>query len=172
MKNSKYICMLKSLFETTKDGRRCVLCGALNHPDSHHLVQKSTPCVVAGSRPIFKRRYDMVGHLKDAHNISNGGIVAEKWRCQSSKKAWLCGFRVRLLPCLQERLGPVGTEHFEKGEGIKDWGTSKVIQGLLFQPRIREAWLHLLESHGHFRPSETKWGKLGTEFCDIDSKKV
>ena len=108
----------------------------------------------------------MVGHLKDVHDIQDletGGIIADKWRRNSSKTAWSCGFCIKLSHSLQDHLRHVGTEHFEKGQNIKNWEYSKVIQGLLLQPKIHEAWQHLLESLDPFRPSETTWNKLGTE---------
>ena len=162
----KYVCMLKGLFESTKDGRRCVLCGALNQADSHHLLHNTTLCVKATNRPSVKRRYDMVGHLKDVHAIydrTKAGKIADKWRRKSSKNAWSCGFCVHLSPSLQEHLRHIGIEHFEKGQSITDWNHSNIIQGLLLQPAINEAWMRLLESLDPFRPSETRWNKPGTE---------
>ena len=162
----KYVCMLKGLFESTKDGRKCSLCGALNQADSHHLAHNILPCIEAANRPSFKRRYDMVAHLKDVHAICDrekGGNIADKWRHKSSKNAWSCGFCVHLSGSLQDHLRHVGTVHFEKGQNIKDWDYSNVIRGLLLQPSINEAWIHLLESLGPSRSSETKWNRTGTE---------
>lgn len=158
-----YVCMLKESFEPTKDGRRCVFCGALNQADSHHSAHNVVPCVEAVDRPTFKRRYDMVGHLKDVHHIPDGGCIADKWRCQSPKKAWSCGFCVKLFPSLQSRLKHIGTDHFEKGRSINDWDFAKVIQGLLLQPEIQEAWQHLLKPLGPVRLSEINWIKFGNE---------
>ena len=162
----KYVCMLKGLFEFTKDGRRCVLCGALNQGDSHHLVHNTTSCIKATNRPSVKRRYDMVGHLKDVHAIydrTKAGSIADKWRCRSSKNAWSCGFCIHLSRSLQDHLRHIGIEHFEKGQSITDWNYSNIIQGLLQQPAINEAWMRLLESLDPFRPSETRWNKSGSE---------
>ena len=162
----KYVCSLGGISETTNEGRRCILCGALNQPDSHHSVHNIAPCVEATNRPSFKRRYEMVGHLKDSHAIydtANGGIIADRWRCQSSKNAWSCGFCTQLSPSLQEHLRHVGTEHFEKGQSIKDWNYSIVIRGLLLQPRIKEAWQQILRSLDISRPQEIRWNKLKTE---------
>ena len=162
----KYVCMHKGLFENTNDGRRCVLCGALNQADSHHSMHNVASCVNATNRPSFKRRYDMVGHLKEVHDVQDleaGGIIADKWRCGSSKKAWSCGFCINLSHTLQDYHRHVGIEHFEKGQSIKDWEYSKVIQGLLLQPKIHEAWQSLLESLDPFRLTEPNWNKLGSE---------
>ena len=157
---ANYVCMLKGLFEITEDGRRCVLCGALNQADSHLLAHNTAPCVKAADRPWFKRRYDMVSHLKDAHHVTTGGrCIADKWRCESSKKAWSCGFCIDLSPTHHAYLKHIGTEHFEKGQKIDDWDFTKVILGLLLQPEIREAWQHL----DPFRPLEPKWNRLGNE---------
>lgn len=160
---TKYVCMLKGLFEITEGGWRCVLCGALNQDDSHHLVHNIAPCVIAEDRPSFKRRYEMVWHLKDVHGTTDGICVAEKWRCETSKNAWSCGFCIHLFSSLQDRLKHIGAKHFENGQSINDWNFTMVIQGLLLQPEIQEAWQRLLESFDPFRPSETKWNKLGCE---------
>lgn len=177
----KYVCLLGGIFETTNEGRRCILCGALNQPDSHHSVHNIAPCVEATNRPSFKRRYDMVGHLRDYHAIydtANGGIIADRWRCQSSKSAWSCGFCIHLSPALQAHLRHIGTEHFEKGQSIKDWKYSNVIRGLLLQPEIKEAWQHLLHSLDISRPQEIRWNKVKTENllyrleCDLTGKET
>lgn len=159
----KYICMLNGLFETTEDGKRCFLCGDVDPADNHHLAHNFGPCLAAADRPSFKRRYDMVTHLKAAHDISSGGIIADKWLHKSSKKAWSCGFCIQLFPSLKDRLKHISTEHFDKGQSINDWIFSKVIQGLLLQPGIQEAWQHLLDILDLFRLSEIKWNKLGNE---------
>ena len=157
---AKYVCMLKGLLEITEDGRRCVLCGALNQTDSHLLAHNTAPCIEAADRPSFKRRYDMVSHLKYTHDVTtNGRCIADKWRLESSKKAWSCGFCINFFPTHQVYLKHVGTEHFEKGQNINDWDFTKVILGLLLQPEIREAWQHL----DPFRLLETKWNRLGNE---------
>ena len=159
----KFICMLYGLFEPTEDGQKCVLCGAVDPADGHHLAHNIGACLAAADRPSFKRRYDMVAHLKAAHDISSGGIIADKWRCKSSKKAWSCGFCIKLFPSLTDRLKHIGTEHFEKRQSTNDWDFTKVIQGLLLQPGIQEAWQHLLDTLDPFRLSEFKWNKLGSE---------
>lgn len=159
----KYVCMLNGLLETTDDGQKCVLCGALNPADSHRLVHNIGPCLEAADSPSFKRRYEMVVHLKDAHGIPNGGAIADKWRCGSSKKAWSCGFCIRLFSSIQDRLRHIGADHFGKGQSIRDWDFTKIIQGLLLQPGIQESWQQLLGSLDPFRLLEIKWNKFGSE---------
>ena len=159
----KYVCMLNGLVEPTEDGQKCVLCGALNPTDNHHSAHNIAPCLEAVDRPSFKRRYEMVGHLKDTHDISKGGVIAEKWRCESSKKAWSCGFCIQLFPTIQARLKHIGTEHFEQGQSLNEWDTTKLIQGLLLQTKILEAWQSLLNSVDPFRLSQIRWNKLGSE---------
>lgn len=159
----KYVCMLDGLVESTEDGQKCVLCGILNPADNHRLAHNIAPCLEAAHRPSFKRRYEMVGHLKDAHYIPKGGSIANKWRSKSSKKAWSCGFCIQLFPSLQARLKHIGTEHFERGQSINEWDTTKLIQGLLLQTEIQEAWQSLLNSVDPFRLSRIRWNKPGSE---------
>ena len=155
--------MLDGLFEPTEEGRKCVLCGALDQEDSHSLAHNVAPCVDAVDGPSFKRRYDMVKHLKGNHGITNGGRIADKWRLKSPKKAWSCGFCIQLFPSLEGRLKHIGTQHFGRGQSIAEWDFTKVIQGLLLQPEIREAWQHLLDLLDPFRRSKISWIKLGSE---------
>lgn len=108
----------------------------------------------------------MVGHLKEVHAIYDkvlGGDIADKWRCKSSKSAWSCGFCVHLSASHQEHLKHIGTAHFEKGQSLKDWKYSNIIQGLLLQSGINEAWINLLELLDPFRLSEIKWNRAGSE---------
>ncbi len=157
---AEYVCLLKGPFEITANGRRCVLCGAINQDDSHLLAHDIAPCVKAADRPSYKRRYEMVRHLEDVHHITAGGkLIANKWRCESFKKAWSCGFCIELFLSRQLYLKHIGTKHFEKGQSIHDWDFTKVILGLLLQPGIQEAWQRL----DPFRPPESRWNKLGNE---------
>lgn len=162
----KYVCMLEELFEPTKEGGGCNLCGALNQPDNHHLIHNIASCINAARRPCFKRRYDMERHLKDVHAIKEKVLrrnLADKCRCKSSKSAWSCGFCVHLSASHQEHLKHIGTAHFEKGQSLKDWNYNNIIQGLLLQSGISEAWINLLDSLDPYRFSEIKWNKAGGE---------
>ena len=154
-----YVCMLCGLFETTKDGRICVLCGALDQEDSHALVHNVAPCLNAADHPSFKRKYGMVRHLEVIHGITNGGPIADTWRFQSPKKAWSCGFCIQLFPSLETRLKHIGTQHFGRGQSISDWDFTNVIQGLLLQPGIQEAWQQLLGLLDPFSRSKINWIK-------------
>lgn len=77
---------------------------------------------------------------------------------QEGVKMWLLH---PVVPSLQDRLKHLGTKHVEKGQSINDRDLTRAIQGLLFQPKIQEAWQHLfLESFDPFRLSEIKRNKL------------
>ena len=84
----------------------------------------------------------MVQHLSKYHNVhgvSRCEAIATNWKKTLSKKAWSCGFCVRTFTAFHERLKHVQV-HFEEGKTLADWDATTVVQGLLQQPGLNEAW--------------------------------
>ena len=90
-----------------------------------------------------KRRDIMVNHLSKSHGISAvqaARDLADKWRVTVKKQAWSCGFCGSLFLNFKDRLRHIDIEHFKKYEGIQQWDSSKVIHGLLLQPKMEKVW--------------------------------
>lgn len=91
----------------------------------------------------------MVIHLNKAHGVKNkyeGRAIAVKWKDTVEKQAWSCGFCVIAFTTFNDRLNHIAAQHFERGQTIREWDTTKVIQGLLQQPSMRKAWEDKLTS--------------------------
>ena len=146
---TSFVCGLTGPTEVKSGIVVCVFCGATN-PDAQHLESHNiSACpAVPGRSPSFKRRYDMVAHLKQFHGASDAKGLAERWRHTLLKRAWSCGFCISPFACLAERLRHIDQEHFAKHHHISHWDRTKVIQGLLLQPQIDEAWSQLLMTYG------------------------
>ena len=82
----------------------------------------------------------MVNHLNKLHAVQAGRDLADRFRVTDEKQAWSCGFCGSLFLDFKDRLKHIDTEHFRKYESMQQWDFNKVIQGLLLQPRMENAW--------------------------------
>ncbi|KAL2042574.1 hypothetical protein N7G274_004333 [Stereocaulon virgatum] len=135
-----YICMFGETSGVPGNGFNCTRCLAPNPEGCQHHVQA---CLApSGDRFSCKRRYDMVRHLKKVHGVDSkaeGEAMAGKWKQTLDKSAWACGFCLTTFSNFQDRLRHLQL-HFEQGKTMDNWSTTLVIQGLLQQPSILEAW--------------------------------
>lgn len=91
----------------------------------------------------------MVNHLGKIHHVhpkSQGEAIAMKWKYTVEKQAWSCGFCGDVFVNFTDRLSHIAAQHFERGQTIDDWDATKVIQGLLQQSGMTEAWKEKLAS--------------------------
>lgn len=115
----------------------------------------------------YKRKYQILKHL-ETHAVSKDHDVASGWRRGCNKKAWACGLCVAYFAKATDRFHHIATQHYERGEGIDKWDTSKVILGLLQQSRVHRAWTECLQSQlpngevPDFRWDKTPNGSLVT----------
>lgn len=138
-----YICMLTGSVEETEGHVKCSLCG-MSNPSEKHLDAHNTQVCGPGIPGPYtcKRRADLVKHLKRRHNVqekAQGEAVADKWKETTKKQSWSCGFCVRLFDTFGDRLRHIAN-HFECGQTLDEWGTTKVIEGLLLQPGMVNVW--------------------------------
>ena len=158
----RYVCMLGGPLEQTEGGSKCVLCGNLNPSEKHLNAHKIHMCGqgVPGSF-ICKRRADLVGHLKKCHGVpgkAHGEAIADTWKETTKKQAWSCGFCIHLVHTFRDRLKHIAT-HFERGQTLEDWDTTNVIEGLLSQPRMIDAWKIQLSFSLGWEPPTLTWNK-------------
>ncbi|KAF6219497.1 hypothetical protein HO133_003965 [Letharia lupina] len=155
-----YVCMLGAPLEKTEGGTKCILCGLSNPSEKHLGAHKIQICGqgVPGSFSC-KRRADMVEHLKKCHDVQGkvqGRAIADKWKETTKKQAWSCGFCGYLVHTFGDRLKHIAT-HFERGQVLDEWDTTKVIEGLLLQPRMASAWKTQLDSPLGWESSKIIW---------------
>ena len=87
----------------------------------------------------------MVKHLYKAHHVETNIPFVYKWKDNVDEQAWSCGFCVTAFADFDHRLRHIAS-HYEQGQTIDEWDTTKVIQGLLEQPGVINAWKAKLES--------------------------
>ena len=85
-----------------------------------------------------------------------GESLADDWRCDQGKQFWACGFCVMLFDSFKDRLHHIG-KHYVEGQKLEQWNASKVIRGLLLQPRVGGAWESLVDAHCFHNASELTW---------------
>ena len=102
-------------------------------------------CHICRKRRFFKKS-NLVRHLIESHHLSNNAASDQAWECRrvETKKAYACGFCIRVFSTLSHQLDHIDTEHWRWYLPIREWDLNKVIQGLLLHPGIQSSWLNLL----------------------------
>ncbi|MCJ1428793.1 hypothetical protein MMC29_006704 [Sticta canariensis] len=154
-----FVCMPEGPTLDTAHGLICVLCGAEN-PDAKHLQQHNIePCLNrAVTARTYTRFYQLQKHL-ETHNVSKGSFSASRWRRGCNKQAWACGLCVAYFANAKERFNHIATKHYERGEDISRWDPSKVILGLLQQPRVYDAWTKHLKLEFPSGEKDLRWDR-------------
>ena len=152
---TQFICMPFGPVEYENGSSYCTLCGIPN-PNQRHLEgHKMGDCTPQRPR-AFTRKSLFVDHLK-SHGIKAGGILAERWRRPTEKKAFSCGFYVELFPTIVDRLNHIDDAHYKNHEHIHDWDANKVIEGLLRQSGVNESSWHILTLNPYVARSGFSW---------------
>lgn len=150
-----YRCMPNGAIEITERGPACAICKTID-PDKTHLDKHDIgSCHL--STHVYKRRIDLVNHLKVQHGVVKGQGLAEDWKRTPDKEAWACGFCVSCFPRRMDRINHIYTEHYAQGTDIRSWDPVKVIQGLLRQPRVLDTWSKYLFVRHPSGPQEPTW---------------
>ena len=154
-----YRCMPFGAVEDRGSGPECAFCG-LHDPDpSHRLKHNAIACPGAARKPLtLSRRSNLVKHLT-LHNIfgEEASALADKWRYDSGKKAFSCGFCIKHFPTLSDRSSHIDNEHWKNGQEMSGWSLTNVIKGLLLQPELKEIWQHRLKSNSWLQESSLRW---------------
>lgn len=158
-KTDYYVCMPDGSTLETAHGSICELCGTSN-PDAKHLEEHNIqPCLrkeVTDRK--YTRRYQLQKHL-ESHNVRADSSFASRWRRGCVKQAWACGFCVTPFAKAKDRFNHIVTKHYDCGEDISNWDPSKVILGLLQQPRVHGAWARLLEPEFPDGQIDLRWDR-------------
>ena len=149
--------MPNGAIESTAQGPKCAICLMVNPDEDHLNLHQVASCRETSlSTSVFKRRSDLVNHLK-THGVSQGQVLAEKWKCTPKKKAWACGFCVKYFQQRMDRINHIFTDHYAYGVDIRSWDDGKVIQGLLHQPPLWDVWSKVLASKHPYASPEVTW---------------
>ncbi|KAL2042578.1 hypothetical protein N7G274_004337 [Stereocaulon virgatum] len=116
--------------------------GWKRHMKEHEAIYWCVYCTrfKNGKSKTYTRRVNLVKHLQDAHDISTGGPLADKWRKSIEKKYFSCGFCISIFTSMTEQLNHIDNEHFKHWQDIHHWNGDNVIRGLLLQPGVNDVW--------------------------------
>lgn len=145
--------------EYTGSGPECAFCGIHDPDQSHRLKHNAIACPGAARKPLtLSRRSNLVKHLT-LHNIfgDKASALADEWRYESGKKAFSCGFCIKLFSTLSDRSNHIDNEHWKHGRDMSGWSLTNVIKGLLLQPEIKEIWQDCLASNPSLHESNFRW---------------
>ncbi|KAI3325614.1 hypothetical protein HD806DRAFT_490777 [Xylariaceae sp. AK1471] len=128
----------------------------VRHEVSFHEPQKEWICPAIGCNRRFSTGNKFRRHHKEDHGCKScthdkdpSCIVGPP-----VKSAWGCGFCIAFLESWEIRVNHLET-HFQEGCKTAEWDLSKVIQGLLLRPFVKDAWESLMaQEHGC---SEQEW---------------
>ena len=154
-----YRCMPFGAVENRGSGPECAFCGMRDPDPNHRLKHNAIACPGATRKPLtLSRRSNLVKHLTQ-HNIfgEEASTLADKWRYDSGKKAFSCGFCIKFFPTLSDRSSHIDNEHWKNGQDMRGWSLTNVIKGLLLQPELKDLWQNRLASNSWLQESSFRW---------------
>ena len=112
------------------------------HMREHERVYPCFQCV----EKKYTRRTNLARHLREVHHLSEAAAhyQAGMWSRTETKKAYACGFCIRLFGTLRDQLNHIDHEHWRCNQDISEWNLNNVIHGLLLQPDVQISWSGLL----------------------------
>jgi hypothetical protein len=112
------------------------------HEFEFHDRPERQACMVC--RATFHRKLDLSEHLQAEHGqpfrALNHAVCFAPIR-----SAWGCGFCAAPFRSRTDFLEHIGN-HYEEGKGPSEWQHTRVIEGLLAQPKVAPAWKALVSS--------------------------
>ena len=157
-----YVCMPDGPTVRREHESVCVLCGEINPDESHLKKHNVAPCLMkASTARTYNRRYQLEKHM-ESHGVAKDSTITKGWRRDCYKQAWACGFCVAYFSRPTERFYHIATQHYDRGDDLSKWDASKVILGLLQQPKVRDAWnirMKLQFPHGK---QDLRWDRTPT----------
>lgn len=148
MPSVEYVCLPDGHIQDD----RCSICG-IYHPDIQHVIEHNAHLCLAKDEAArtWVRKDKFVKHLT-SHGLSSNCAQVKRWSRKLPPKLSACGFCIRGFNDSNERCLHVA-KHFESGSDRAKWDRSKVILGLLSQPRTALSWQSLLGAAFKGRPS-------------------
>ncbi|KAK4235895.1 hypothetical protein C8A03DRAFT_17418 [Achaetomium macrosporum] len=104
----------------------------------------------------FPRAVLLTEHVRGDHGLDPATDTTEPIQCSPIRSAWGCGFCAAFILSRNDYLEHVG-RHYDEGKEKSDWQHTRVIEGLLRQPRIEAAWTALVSKEEHARASKLRF---------------
>ncbi|KAK3376976.1 hypothetical protein B0T24DRAFT_620209 [Lasiosphaeria ovina] len=93
---------------------------------------------------VFSRVVLLTSHRQDKHGLGTPPDLRGVVHNSAMRQAWGCGFCGEFVQSRMDYIDHVG-RHYDEGDDMSQWQHTYVIQGLLSQPRIRDAWILLVQ---------------------------
>ncbi|KAL1843956.1 hypothetical protein VTJ49DRAFT_6360 [Mycothermus thermophilus] len=122
--------------------------------DEHDQPQRYT-CPVCPTA-TFPREAALASHLQDSHGLSPRDPLASRMHFAPIRSAWGCGFCAAPFTSRTDFLDHI-SDHYDEGNGASDWQHTRVIEGLLAQPRLAPAWRDLVSREERTRGSKLRF---------------
>ena len=134
-----YVCMPYGSVEITHSGPKCAFCDTM-YPDEDHLEKHmANPCAARSVKGrSYTRKVNFKKHL-EVHGVDDCSDLAQRWQQTFPKRYFSCGFCGSLFPTLSEQTRHID-DHYKQNQSVYDWDLNKVVQGLLHQPHVYQAW--------------------------------
>lgn len=98
----------------------------------------------------------LTDHLMDNHGLISTDGTAESAQYSPIRSAWGCGFCAAAIPSRNDYLEHVG-EHYDEGKERSEWQHTRVIEGLLQQPKVIFAWTALVDKEESARGAKLRF---------------
>ena len=159
-----YICMPDGATVDTEYGPACAICGETNPTSNHTKIHNMLPCLQrAPTARTYNRKYQFEKHLEESHGVRKGSAVAKQWQRECPKQAWACGFCVAYFEKSSSRFHHIATEHYKRGEDLSKWDPTKVILGLLRQPKVHKVWTERINLQFPNHDINLRWDRAPTD---------
>ncbi|KAK4102416.1 hypothetical protein N658DRAFT_423491 [Parathielavia hyrcaniae] len=111
------------------------------HEFVFHDRREQYPC--SSCAAIFPRATLLDEHLRDDHNLDPVSNTGTPVQYSPIRSAWGCGFCAAFLSSRNDYLEHVGS-HYDEGKDKSEWQHTRVIEGLLQQPKVEASWIALV----------------------------
>ncbi|KAL2263204.1 hypothetical protein VTK26DRAFT_7778 [Humicola hyalothermophila] len=146
------------------DGPRycCTFCGAtfdtktewkLHELDFHDRPERY---VCPNCPAAFARVGLLAEHRNAAHGFETPARAADSILYATIRSAWGCGFCAAFITSRTDFLEHVGA-HYDEGKTKSEWQHTRVIEGLLRQPKLEAAWMALVNNEEDARGAKLRF---------------
>ncbi|KAK4121982.1 hypothetical protein N657DRAFT_657481 [Parathielavia appendiculata] len=111
------------------------------HEFELHDRRERYPC--RSCRAMFPRATLLEEHLREDHSLDPALTTGDAVKYAPIRSAWGCGFCATFVSSRNDYLDHVG-RHYDEGKDRSDWQHTRVIEGLLHQPKVEASWMALV----------------------------
>ena len=112
---------------------------------------------VCGNCPaVFPRAVLLAEHRNGVHGLDNMTGTIDSVQYSAIRTAWGCGFCAASVGSRNDYLDHVGI-HYNEGKEKSEWQHTRVIEGLLDQPKVKASWMALVAREEQARGAKLRF---------------